>query len=126
VDRLGIAGLHRDDGTLYGEWQRLGDEFPFSRVGERTVVRCDEEVAAFRDLDLAEECAGAAVLQVHLDTEFLPVGRGDGLDRLLESGRAIDGQGRLATSFAAPHHHEREHRKREGKTDNGKEAAGHW
>lgn len=75
---------------LADERQDFAHQFELPRVGDRTVVGGDEEVAALGDAEIADERAGGAVLQLHLHTKLRAILRRDGLDWLLQTSGAIN------------------------------------
>ena len=82
-DLLRVAGAHCDHGALADEGDDLADGLELPRIGDPRVVGGDEKIAALRHANLAEQRAGAAVLELHFDAEFFAVLRSDGLDGFL-------------------------------------------
>src|SRR5882724_3210973 len=79
---------------LDGDRQRLANCIRLASIRHGAVVRGNEEVALFGYAQCAEQCAGAAELQAHFDSEFMSVLLGDGFHRLLEPGGTKDRQRR--------------------------------
>ncbi len=78
---------------LDGDGEGLVDEVESGGVSQGGVIGGDEEVACFSDLDLAEEGAGAAVLEGDWGAGFLLELESEGFDGFFESGGAVDGEG---------------------------------
>ena len=100
-DGFGVAFFDGDDGVLDGDGEGFVDEVESGGIREGGVVGGDEEVAHFSDLDLAEQSAGAAVLERDGGAGVLLELEGEGFDGFLETGGAVDGEGGGGIGFGS-------------------------